>query len=166
MGKATFKPIQQNWQFWEDDAAEPTASYAAENTTFTMANSNTDILRLRVTINETGGAAANNAQLSVLYSLDNSVFVDLGAANHWEYADGQATEGNAVTGLKLADSDSNGEYHESDSNNANYGIASAVEVDVAFTATGNVTGSTLYYFRANINGTEVPLSVLIIEWIP
>lgn len=155
MGKV-FTPYQQNWQFWENDAAEPTTNYAAENTTFTMSTYN-EILRLRATIAETGDATANDI-LTIEYSVNDVDFTAFGAANHWNYADGLATEGNDVTGLKLADSDTNGEYHESGTNTATYAKSTNTELDAAYQATANVTASTVYYFRLKLNGAIVPLN--------
>ncbi len=155
---ATFTPVQMSWQWWQDDAAEPTASYANQDTTFTMSD-NGDILRLRVTIDDTGGKAANNISLKFEWSTDDSSFNTPGAASAWNYADGAATEGNTLAGLKIDDSVTAGQYVESSGGAGTYDFAAnaTVEFDFAITPGSGVAGGTLYYFRILINDAEVPL---------
>ena len=96
MGK-TFTPVQRNWKFFEDDAAEPTTQLANENTQAPL-NNNNDVFRLRVEIAETGDVTSNNT-LTVEYDT-NSGFPSptaLGPSAHFDYGNGQATEGDTVT---------------------------------------------------------------------
>lgn len=160
MGGAVFTPKQQNWQWWNNNAAEPTSSKAAENTTVTLSTWQ-EVCRLRVCINDTGGKAANNIAIDLEYSTNDSSFTAFGAANHWDYYDGLATEGNTVTGYKLTDPpDTAGEYSESAGGSVAWDFpASAVaEFDICIQHTSTATASQIYYFRVKIDGTEVPLN--------
>ena len=159
MGGGSFVPKQQNWQFWQDNAAEPTSSYEAENTTFTMSD-NGDILRVRVTLAETGGKGANNVSLKFEYSTDDSSFNTPGAANDWNYANGRATEGDSVTTNKLSDTTGKGEYVETAGGAATFDFAASTsyEFDFAITPGSGVSDSTLYYFRFLVNDAEVVLN--------
>jgi len=159
MGGAVFTPKQQNWQWWDDDAAEPTSSKAAENTTVTL-SSWQEVCRLRVCINETGGKGANNIAIDLEYSTDDSSFTAFGSGNHWDYYDGKATEGDLVTGNKLSDASTAGEYSESAGGSGAFDIVASTqtEFDICIRNTSSATGSQIYYFRVKIDGTEVPLN--------
>lgn len=159
MGAASFTPEQQSWQHYDDDGAEPTGSKAAKDTTCTL-SSWQEVVRERFCILETGGKGSNNIAIDLQYSTNDVDFTAFGAANHFEYHDGAATEGNIVTGLKIDDSDTNGEYSESAGGSGTFDFVAskATEFDVCFRNTTNATGDQLYYFRAMIDGTEVPLN--------
>jgi hypothetical protein len=160
MGKPSPIFEQEDWQWWEDDAAEPTSSHAAVDTSFTMSNNNL-ILRLRINIAETNGGSSNNVTMKFEYSTNESDWYTPGASNDWDYANGQATEGDTVSGLKLSpDTDTNGQYVESSggAGNFDYGANEDVEWDFAITPGSGVSGSTLYYFRILLDDTEVTLA--------
>jgi hypothetical protein len=154
----TFTPLQRNWKWFDDDAAEPTTQLADENVKPTLADNNSNI-RLRLDITETGNKAKNNILLNLEYSTNDVDFTAFGAANHWDYADGQATEGNTVTSYKLTGPDTAGEYSESAGGSGTYDFieSTSCEFDICIIPTGNVSGDTTYYFRADISGTAVPL---------
>ena len=102
---------QENWRWYQDNAPEPTSALAAENVRPTLAN-NTDKIRLRVTVRSIlGGGTLSNLYLE--WSQDQVNWFAFGASQHWNYANGQATEGNATTTYKLSDSNDHGKYHES-----------------------------------------------------
>ena len=156
MSKVAFTPEQRNWQWWDDDAAEPTTSLASENAEPTLAD--TGIVRLRLDITETGGDTSSNTSISLEYSTDDSNWNAFGAAPaHWNYADGQATEGTTLTGIKLTGPTAQGEYHESGSNNSNYAAGTSTEIDIAIQQTASATSGQRYYFRAIISSSPVPL---------
>lgn len=160
MGHAAFTPEQQSWQFYDDDGAEPTNAKAGEDTMPTL-SSTTEKCRLRICIIETGGdSGSNNIAIDLEYSLNDADWVAFGAANHWDYADGEATEGNIVTGLKIGDSDTQGEYSESagGSGTFDFGAGTATEFDICILQTGNATSATKYYFRVKIDTAEVVLN--------
>ena len=155
MGKAVPVYEQRNWKWFEDDAAEPVQQLAAENVKPTLPD-NTSIIRLRIDITETAGESGNVAS-SLEYSLNDADWVAFDAGNHWNYGDGQATEGNVTTTYKLTGTDAHGEYQESDSNNQTFGSSNSTETDWAIQPTANVSAETTYYFRMLISDVEVPL---------
>jgi hypothetical protein len=157
MGGSVYTPRQKNWKFFADDGAEPTSQLAAENVKPTLADSN--IIRLRVCIAETGGKADNAVVIELQYDTDAGFPSpqSFGAAQHWNYADGQATEGNTVTGLKLSDTATANEYCESGANSVVIGASSTNELDIAIQPTANVSGGTTYYFRVVGDGTTIAL---------
>ena len=156
-GGGTYTPKQQNWRWYADDGAEPTAALANENTRPTLDNEN--IIRLRVCIAETGGKADSSVTISVEYSTDDSTFIAFGAANHWNYANGQATEGNLVTTNKLTDATTKNEYCESGTNVVGIAASTTNELDIAIQpVAGNYSSNTTYYFRVLGDGTVIPLN--------
>ena len=159
MGGGSFVPLQQNWHWVKDDAAQPTAEWAAENTTFTMAN-NSLILRMRITIAETGGKGENNVSLKFEYSTNDADFNTPGPAAAWNYADGQATEGNNLTTNWCTDTAGKGEYVETSGGAGTWDFAASTsyEFDFAITPGSGVAGSTKYYFRILVNDAEVALN--------
>lgn len=157
MGKS-FTPIQRNWMWWDDDAAEPTSYLATENNEPTLAD-NVSIIRLRLAIEETGDVTSANT-LTVEYDT-NSGFTGptaLGASNHFDYANGQATEGNTTTTYKLTGPTTHDLYYESGVISCNIAKSTYIELDVAIVPTSNVSASTRYYFRALLGGTAVPIN--------
>jgi len=156
MGHAVFTPLQRNWKWFEDDAAEPTTQLADENVKPTLAD-NTSNIRLRIDLSETAGGSANNQTITLEYSTNDTDFTAFGAANHWDYADGLATEGNTVTSFKLTGTDTYAVYEEGGGANFTYAANNLAEWDVTLVPTANVSDNTTYYFRASLEGTEVPL---------
>ena len=159
MGGAVYTPKQQNWHWYSDALAEPTAaqSLANENVKPTLPD-NTSIIRLRVCINETGGKADNSVAIELQYSTNDVDFTAFGAANHWNYANGAGTEGNAVTTQLLTDATTKNEYCESGTNVVLIGASTTNELDIAIQPTVNVGASTTYYFRVIGDGTVIPLN--------
>lgn len=156
MGK-TFTPRQQNWKWYENNAAEPTVQLANEITKPTLTDA--AIIRLRLCIIETGDITGSGA-LSLEYSTNDADFTAFGAGNHWNYADGLATESGTITGNLLSDANVLGTYHESGTATATWAKSNILELDIAIQPTGTVSGNTTYYFRASVAGTEVPLNTL------
>ena len=154
---ATFTPKQRNWKWFANDASEPSSQLANEITKPTLTDDSE--IRLRLDITDTGGKAANNIVIDLEYSTNESSWDAFGAANHWDYADGLATEGNLVTTFKLTGPDTAGEYSESAGGSGGYdfGAGSSVEFDFCIQPTANVSPTTTYFFRAKIAGAEVPL---------
>ena len=148
MGHVAFIPTQGNWRWMDDDAAEPTVALADENVSPTLGNNN-DIFRLRVRIFEVGGdSGQKNGYWKIQHSTNESDWTDLDVANHFNYANGQAIENGIVTTNKLSDTSGKGPCRESVGvTTFDMGAASDYEFDFAIVPTGNVSGSTLYYFR-------------------
>ena len=159
MGGKTFTPNQDNWQWFSDDNAEPVGgdALAAENTEPTLAN-NSDKIRLRLRIDETGGAGGNNQELTLEHSINGVDWFSVDAANDFDYADGLAIEGNNVTTFLLTGTTTAGEYHESGTNQDSYPASSLVELDVCIVPTANVSPTTSYEFRTSLDAVLVPLA--------
>ncbi|MFX1300369.1 MAG: hypothetical protein ACFFDE_05445 [Promethearchaeota archaeon] len=158
IASAPFTPKQRNWRFYRDDAAEPSVALADEVTLASLPNA--FIIRLRVNVAETGGdSGASNVSFKFEYSTNESDWYTPGPSAAWDYADGQATEGNTVTGLKLTDTDTQLEYVESSggAGTGDIGAGQDTEWDLALKPTLDVLANTTYYFRILINDTPVPL---------
>jgi hypothetical protein len=162
-----FTPEQESWRWYEDDAAEPTAALANEDTEYTL-TSTTEVLRLRIVIEETGtDTSANNVDLGLQYSTNDTDFTAFGAANHWDYYNGQATQGNDTTSYLVANTvpgqaGNHGEYYESEGGAGTEDIAKSnrYEMDFCIQPTANATEGQRYYFRITIDnpspGTVIP----------
>lgn len=135
---------QQNWRIYADDAAEPTTALANENVAPTLADN--AIIRIRITTAEIGGGSGTET-LKIQYSTDNVTFTDMGSGNHWNYANGAATNGNTTTTFKTTDATTKGKYHEDGSGTDTYSASTILENDWAIKPTVTVNGSSLYYFR-------------------
>jgi len=153
----SFIPLSRNWRWYEDNAAEPTVAYAAENTTYTGTLSGSTIFRLRWNWAESGGKSKNNATLDFEYSTDQVAWNTPGPTAAWDYANGLGTDDTTVAGSLLSDTTTLGDYVESAAATFSFGANSENEFDVAIqTGTAHADGST-YYFRAFIDATGVAL---------
>ena len=149
MGGSVYTPVLGDWGWFSDSHAEPVGGDAlnSENTTPTLAD-NSSKIRLRVEIVETGGKASSDAAFYLTYSTDESSWNSLGAAAHWNYADGLGTEGDNVSSYLVADGGSEyGEYHESAINTDKVASGAVHECDFCIVPTANVSSATTYYFR-------------------
>jgi hypothetical protein len=146
--------IQENWKWFQNDAVEPITSLADENVKPTLLN-DSNIIRLRTTLRSMlGGGTYNNCYLE--YSTDQVNWNAFGAGAHWNYANGQATEGDATTTYKTTDGSTYGKYHESATISETWvtpGIY--LEIDWAIVPTANVQTSTTYYFRMDGSGLDL-----------
>lgn len=158
-GGGSFVPEQWNWQFFDDASPDTSMTQLAnENNTPTLTSD--IIVRLRITLAETGGKADNSYTLELQYDTDSgfSSPQSLGAApQHWNYVDGAATEGGTVDTLLLSDSTVNGEYCESGANAVSLGANEELECDIAIKATSAISYDTTYYFRVVGDATVIPL---------
>lgn len=157
MGAKTFTPDQRNWKWYANNAAEPSTQLANENVKPTLADS--AIIRLRVTLGETGDANGPNEAWSLQYDT-NSGFSSpqsLGPSQHWDYANGAATEGDTITGHLTSDGTTLGLYFESGTFTNILSKSTLEESDFAIQPTGSVSAVTTYYFRVLIGGVAVPL---------
>lgn len=158
MGKAVFTPYQQNWRWYQNNAAEPTIALANQNTAPNLTDTN--IIRLRVGIGESGGASGSG-EVTLEYSTDDINFTAFGSGNHWNYANGLATEGNTITGNLLTTQDGQGLYHESGSISESIAAnQTSKEMDFSIQQTGTALADTTYYFRTLLAGAVVnPVTV-------
>ena len=150
MASARFE--QNNWRFYENDAAEPTAALANENTKPTLADDNK--LRLRARIDRDSGIPTN-LDLEIQYSTNESDWYNLGAEAHWNWADGLGTEGNITTTFLLTGTDEHGKYYESSGNSEQATSEELIEVDCCIQQTANVSEGTTYYFRFLDSSSEI-----------
>jgi hypothetical protein len=163
-----FTPRQESWRWWENNAAEPTSSHAFEDTIMTLAD-NSEVQRLRIVIEETGGdTSENNVDMGLEYDTDSgfSSPQSLGPSAHWNYYDGLGTQGNDTTTYLISNTDpgqatAHGQYYESEGGAGTEDIAKGdrYEMDFCIQATANASENTTYYFRVTINSTAVPLYV-------
>ena len=154
MGKS-YTLEQEYWRWYQDDGAEPTSALASEVTKPTLADY--EKIRLRVNIDETGGDTGT-LTLNLQYSTDEVSWYDFGSSAHWNWADGQATAGDTLTGYKLTSSNALGQYHEAAGVDDNMGAYNIEEFDCCIQQTSNCLSSTTYYFRVLNSTTEVPLA--------
>lgn len=143
--------VTKGWRFYDDDGVEPTAALADENVKPTLAN-NTDIVRLRL-CHFTDGAG--DRLISVLYSDDDATWTALDAGNEWNWANGQATHGNYISGAKITDTDQNQRYMEQNGLDDYFDNGKNMEWDIALVPTGTVAEGTTYYFRIYAEGTGI-----------
>jgi len=164
MGKAIFTPDQRCWR-WYEDASPPSTAFDNEDVKPTLAN-NTDIIRLRVALGETGGANSTEAWL-LQYSLNDTDWNSFGAAAHWNYANGADVEGDSNS-ILLSDADTAGVYIESADYSTSLGKDSIEDFDWAIVPTANVVEDQTYYFRVlyatstvvSLEGTNIHPQVL------
>jgi hypothetical protein len=160
MGGAVFTPEQRNWQFYDDATPDTSKTQLANENTKPNLENDTDIIRMRFCIAETGGKLGNNVIPSLQYDTDSGFPSpqSFGSSQHWDYADGADTEGNMVDTLLLSDTDTANEYLESASQKVTVPAnAAGEEFDFAIVPTANVSGDTTYYFRILLDATAVPL---------
>lgn len=158
MGGSVYTPRQRNWRFYTDATPDTSMSALANEIVKAPLQNNTNIIRLRVTIAETGGKGDSSVTIALEYSLDGSTgWTSLGAAAHWNYANGAATEGGTVGTQLLTDATTKNEYCESGTNAVNIGASTTNEIDIAITPTANITANQTYYFRVIGDGTAIAL---------
>ena len=158
MGHAAYTPEQRNWKWFSDSNAEPVGgdALAGENTEPTLSDSS--IIRLRIDITETGGDSNANSPVTLEYSTDDTNWNSFGAApQHWNYANGLGTDGNATTTYLLTGTTEHGEYIEAGTGNRAFTAALSTEIDIAIQQTASASGSQQYYFRVSVGGAVVSL---------
>jgi len=152
LGK-TFTLSQLAWRWYANNAAEPSTALAAQITKPTLADS--AIIRLRINVAETGDISGSGA-ITLEYSTNDTDFTAFGAGNHWDYANGAATEGNTITGTLITPAAGTlGLYHESGTITETWAKSGTNEFDVAIQQTGTASASTTYYFRVLRAGVVV-----------
>ena len=156
MGGGSFVPEQWEWRMCKNDAVTPTTFYAAEDNTTGVLDSNSDILRIRVDLRETGGVNGNITNVTIQYSTNDTDFTDLGSGNDWDWADGLGTHGNTcAAGGVLSGTNDPGYFYENGTSDNQLPKSDETENDFAITPTANVSTETKYYFRFVYNTTTV-----------
>jgi hypothetical protein len=155
-----FIPNTYAFRWFADNRPEPIAADGLANTDVapTLAT-NDNILRLRAMIYNSG-TTGSTAVLTAQYSTDGSTFVAMGSSNHWNYANGQAVDGNTCAGPTFFVYGATfGKYHESASISETWVVGTRLEFDFALQATATVLGSQLYTFRFLIAGVAITPTV-------
>ncbi len=154
-----FTPRQQNWRWYDNDAAEPSNPLADENVAPSILLDK-GIVRLRVTVAEIGGTSGSGT-ITLEYSTDDTNFSPVGAqgdqAEHWNYANGLATPGGTTTTYKTTDATTHGLYHESGTTSESWAANAIREMDIALAPAAWCEQAT-YYFRVKIGVNVVPLN--------
>jgi len=133
-----------DWRIYENASGDPATAYAAQNSAGTVLT-NSDIIRIRVVLEGSGGTLTN---LQVKYSTNDSTFTALGSGNAWNWATSLGgTDGGTIAGLLISDGTTKGIYCKSASDSPTLIGSDYTEYDFEIQPTATVTASTLYYFR-------------------
>ena len=157
---AVFTPEFEHWRFFSNTNAEPVDpddALEAEDTAPTVALG--DVLRLRGQIHETGNSnSPANATWSIEYEYESGWYATSGGSAHWLPYDGLGSEGSLVAGLLLTNSDTKGEYTETNSNQDTVGKNDWHEFDYCIASVpGQAVAEYTYNFRIKLDGVVVPV---------
>ncbi len=148
----------RNWRFYDDETNEtPLTALAGENSAPTNLESN-NIVKLRMTLNETAGSNGVNQKFRLQYSTfsDFSQNVNFVVATSscvilsmWCYGNGVDTDDDAITTRVLTDSTANGRHNEAPTTTSTMSPLATTATEFEFTLKyagrpDNVT----YFFRA------------------
>ena len=152
---------QEDWRWYENDAATPTISLAAEGTKPTLdGDQNYTILRLRAELRETGGGADTNKVVKLEMTEDGTNYFDIPLVSvkdaHITTADGLGVNGATIAARVLPASDVSGEYHEDQNGTESLTANDRLEVDFALLMRV-ILPDTDYTFRLVWDGTVVPV---------
>lgn len=150
MGGGSTVLSQGYWRFYAD-ASPPSVTLGNENGTGSLVN-NTNIIRLRISIAETGGTSGSGAWL-VQVSTDESSWTDLGASAAFNWANGADSEGNVVS-TSLSDANFAGVFIESGTYSSSVQKSKVSEFDLAIAPTANIVADTTYYFQVVTIGSD------------
>lgn len=174
----------QNWR-WYDDANSntPTVALGAENTAPSAVGYD-DPIKLRITVNDVGGAGVPNIKLRLQVSTSSdfteAVYYvveqgECGAAQPWCYADGGGANNGVINAKVLSDSQSCsggvgngcGSYNESGTSTSPFFhfAGTRKEYDFVIKQTDAIQ-STVYFFRLVDNATAVPVPLNTGETYP
>lgn len=167
--------VTQNWR-WYDDSFNPTPTnaFAAENTA-PSAIPYDDGIKLRITVNDLGGAGVSNLKLRLQYSTSSdftqSVYYvaeqgECGTIAAWCYIDGGGTNNGVIAEATLSDAEfcssgignGCGSYNESGTTTSPFYHfpGTRKEYDFAIKQTTAIQ-STVYFFRLLDASTGVPI---------
>ena len=154
---------QTDWRWFQDDAQDPSLAnaLAAENVKPTLDDArNHGVIRLRVLLQENGGAADNNKVLKIQASGDGTNWFDATAASgelHLFVTDGQGINNNVISTTRLTNANTAGEYREDQIGTQTIAASeTGLEIDFALDAQIVVPGAD-YSFRLVWDGTVVPV---------
>ena len=162
---STFTPEQTDWRWFQNDAIDPTTAnaFAAENTKPTLpGDENYEVIRLRVLLQENGGAADSSKIVTLEFTGDGGttrkLFANSGSIiDHMEYGNGLATNGDTIATTRMTNANTAGEYHEDLSGTESLAASeTGLEIDFAITTTC-IIPDTDYDVRVIWDGTAVPV---------
>jgi len=140
---------QRLCRWYDDDDAESPTALAAQNAPISGVTS-ADLRRLRVQLQNDMSVAWSGAYVGLRYRIGTSgTWTDFGAGAHWNYADGQGTDGNQVANALLTGTDTRQHFVESLPSTASLAVSSGdqAEWDFAIQATANMVPGATYYFK-------------------
>jgi len=175
----TFAPKSQNWRWYDDETNEtPTAALASENVAPSAVGGG-NIVKLRISIAETGGIGANNVKFALQYSTSSdfssgAVALDeitsCTGASSWCYANGAGIDNGVITTKVLSDADvcsgsvgiGCGTHNESGTTTSAFTQSPNTVTEYEFTLVEGTAANvnTVYFFRPvnNAAGIPVPLN--------
>jgi hypothetical protein len=175
----TFTPLSQNWRWYDDSENEtPSSALAAENTA-PINIENQNVIKLRITVAETGGISAEGVKFRLQFAT-SSTFDDGGTnvaenlnctgGSQWCYADGVDVDGGGIASSTLSDADlclasvgdGCGTHNESGTTTSSFThqANAATEYEFTIRQSGGLT-NTVYFFRLyhTIGSSTVALNV-------
>jgi hypothetical protein len=175
----SFAPKSQNWRWYDDETNEtPSTPLASENVAPTAVGT-ANIIKLRISIAETGGIGANNVKFALQYSTSSdfstgAVTLDeissCTGGSAWCYANGAGADNAVITTNVLSDSDTCsgsagtgcGTHNESGTSTSAFTQSPNTVTEYEFTLVESTGANvnTVYFFRPvnNAAGTPVPLN--------
>ncbi|HSE35530.1 MAG TPA: hypothetical protein VLB83_05415, partial [Candidatus Paceibacterota bacterium] len=154
---AGYLPETKNWRWYGDETNEtPTTALADENTAPSNMTQN-DLLKLRITVNETNAENGPDQKFRLQFSdtadFSSGVFfveatTTCSVASVWCYGDGADEDNDAITTRVLTDSAANGRHNESPMASSTYDAPASTAVEFEFTVrnAGGAPNAT-YFFR-------------------
>jgi len=158
VGGGSYIPLLGSWKWWDGD------SWETQETAITGV-ANSQELRLRLCVHETGGKAGSNQDVQLVYSLnsDLSGAVEFGAPTDTDKVfrwrdDSGITEHDAIVGTQLSCNTESGLSHEQTcSNSEDVSAAAHHELEVIFEPY-DLAGETTYYIGLVFESTTLGMN--------
>jgi len=153
-------PRMGNWRWYADEEDEaPGTAYAAENTVPPQIEMGKNIpIKLRINIQEIGGAAENNSRKKLRVSTDQETWVDVDPIDTgvdkaaYQYYDGGGADNDVLSSVVLSGSSSTdkGIHNEANSDspsNSDHPASTTVEFEYCIEPDTLSAANTTYYFQ-------------------
>ena len=161
-----YRPESRNWRFYNDETNEtPTVALAPENTAPINIDFE-DIVKLRVTVDETASIADDDIKFKLQYSTssDFSTATDVveisscEADSVWCYADGVDADDDAISTNLLTDATAKGVHNESGTSTSTFDPAADTPTEFEFTIEhAGALPNTIYFFRLFDTTNNIPV---------
>ncbi len=174
----------QNWRWYDDsNSGTPSVALAGENVSPSAVGYD-DPLKLRITVNDLGGAGVSNIKLRLQYSTSSDFSESVhyvggqgecGSINLWCYADGGGADNGVIADSTLSDAqfcsggtgNGCGSYNESGTTSSAFYHFPGTRKEYDFTIKQtNAIQSTVYFFRLVDNAIAVPIPLNTGETYP